>query len=93
MRHSAQPFTTTAVLLVAFLFGASGKEVTTDDGHAQEEGDDEHEEEEEASTETWAATIFAIFLFLVIVTIAFERGQEYLLESSTRQMRPVVKQM
>ena len=84
-----------AVLTVAILLGIRAEEEEDDN---EEETDDEEEDEDEDEEElisplVWGLTIFLIFTFLVLVTVGFERAQEVMLEASTQQMRPVVKQM
>mmetsp|Transcript_56518 Transcript_56518/g.128157 ORF Transcript_56518/g.128157 Transcript_56518/m.128157 type:complete len:755 (+) Transcript_56518:129-2393(+) len=56
-------------------------------------GAEEEEETEEIPVLTWASSIFFIILALVVLTIAFDLGQDFVLESAIKQMRPVVRQL
>ena len=76
-----------------FILGASLNAGCAEDAEADDEAGGEEEEKEYTSNFVWGSTIFGIFTFLVLVTVVFERGQEFLLDASTPKMRPVVKQM
>ena len=57
----------------------------------EEPGEEEEEEEEDPTVES--TSVYAIILFLIVVTIMFEKTKDAVEERSTKDMLPIIESL